>query len=59
MGNASCCSRSEDLRPSLVPNDRTSLIFGRAASIPNSTEINKLRKKYPMRRLPIWGEIDF
>ena len=58
MGNQ-CCARGPDLRPAFQPNDRVSQIFGRPGTVVHSTEVDKLRKKYPLRRLPAWGEPDF
>ena len=58
MGNQ-CCARGQDLRPAIVPNDRASDIFGRLGPIVNSTEVDKMRKRYPLRRLPAWGEPNF
>ena len=59
MGSNQCCARGDDLRPGFQPNDRASQIFGRPGNVVNSTEVNKLRNKYPLRRLPAWGEPDF
>ena len=59
MGNQ-CCARGQDLRPDFKPKDRVLKISGRPGTIVNSTdEVEKLRKKYPLRRLPAWGEPDF